>query len=173
MNKSILIALFPLVILSASAFAKDEAISAENDAVETNQGLGECANKTTDCLPRRKTISSSINEFKYAAYIDSWRIKVERIGGINYPEEARKSGVFGTLILDVGINSDGTLDSIAVKRSSGHKVLDAAAIRTVRLAAPFSPFPESIRNEVDILHITKKWIYQKLTQEHTPASGME
>lgn len=107
--------------------------------------------------PRRKDISASTKEYKYANYLDAWKRKVERIGNINYPDEARRMKLFGNLILRVSLRANGTIYEIRVLRSSGHKILDDAAIRIVRLAAPYSPFPEEIRKETDILDITRTW----------------
>lgn len=107
--------------------------------------------------PKRKFISASTREYKYAAYMEAWRSKVERVGNLNYPESARKRKLSGNLILDVALNPDGSINLITIRRSSGHKVLDDAAIRIVKLAAPFSPFPDAISGETDILHITRTW----------------
>jgi periplasmic protein TonB len=107
--------------------------------------------------PRRKYISASTREFIYAAYMEAWRAKVERIGNLNYPDTARQQRLSGNLILDVALNRDGSINDIIIRRSSGHKILDDAAIRIVNLAAPYSPFPEDIRAETDILHITRTW----------------
>jgi len=107
--------------------------------------------------PRRKFLSASTREYKYAAYMDAWRTKVERIGNLNYPEEAKQRNLTGSLVLDVAIRPDGTIDNINVIRSSRQQVLDDAAIRIVRLAAPYSPFPQNFRDDVDILHITRTW----------------
>jgi len=107
--------------------------------------------------PKRKFISASTREFKYAAYMDAWRAKVERIGNLNYPDAARQQGLSGSLILDVALSQDGSIKEIIVRRSSGNKILDDAAIRIVNLAAPYSPFPEDFKEEVDILHITRTW----------------
>ena len=107
--------------------------------------------------PRRKFISASTKEYKYASYMEAWRSKVERVGNLNYPDAARKNKLSGKLILDVALNKDGSINQITVRRSSGHQVLDDAAIRIVKLASPYSPFPDHIREETDILHITRTW----------------
>jgi protein TonB len=107
--------------------------------------------------PRRTFISASTQEYKYAAYMEAWRAKVERVGNLNYPQEAQRQGLSGSLILDVALNPDGSVKKIIVRRSSGYKVLDDAAIRIVKLASPFAPFPDDIRKETDILHITRTW----------------
>ncbi|MEW8507603.1 MAG: energy transducer TonB [Candidatus Thiodiazotropha sp.] len=108
-------------------------------------------------MPKRKSISASTKEYKYAAYLDAWRRKVERIGNLNYPDQAKRSKLYGNLVLHVAVKTDGSVERIKVLHSSGHKILDDAAIRIVRLAAPFSPFPNEIRKETDILDITRTW----------------
>jgi len=115
-------------------------------------------------LPRRKAISASTKEYKYAAYLDAWRRKVERIGNLNYPDEARRQRLYGNLILHVAVKKDGSVEQIRVLHSSGHKLLDDAAVRIVRLAAPFSPFPQEIREETDILDITRTWQFLRSNQ---------
>ena len=107
--------------------------------------------------PKRRFISASTREYKYAAYMEAWRAKVERVGNLNYPEEARRRNISGQLVLDVALNPDGKINQITIRRSSGHKVLDDAAIKIVELAAPYAPFPEAIRAETDVLHITRTW----------------
>lgn len=106
---------------------------------------------------RRKVINASTQEYKYAAYLESWRRKIERVGNLNYPDEAKRKKLYGDLLLHVAVRADGSVKEIRVLRSSGHKILDDAAVRIVRLAAPFSPFPEEIRKEVDLLDITRTW----------------
>lgn len=107
--------------------------------------------------PRRKFISANTKEFRFAAYMEAWRAKVERVGNINYPDEARKRNLSGSLLLDVAINPDGSVREITVRRSSGHPVLDDAAVRIVELAAPFAPFPDDFVRDIDILHVTRTW----------------
>jgi len=72
--------------------------------------------------------------------------------------------LYGSPILTVSINADGTLESIQVERSSGHKILDAAAVRIVEMAAPFAPFQEGMRRKVDILGITRTWTFTRSDQ---------
>ena len=109
--------------------------------------------------PRRKWISASTREHRFAAYMDAWRRKVERVGNLNYPEEAQRRGLAGDLLLDVAIRPDGAVEEITLRRSSGEHVLDDAAIRIVEIAAPFAAFPEDIAEDVDILHIERTWIF--------------
>ena len=107
--------------------------------------------------PKRKFVSANTREYKYAAYMEAWRTKVERVGNLNYPEEARRRKISGQLVLDVALNPDGKINQITIRNSSGHRVLDDAAIRIVELAAPYAPFPDEMRAETDILHITRTW----------------
>ena len=107
--------------------------------------------------PRRKGISAATREYKYSNYLDAWRRKVERVGNLNYPDEAKRQKLYGNLVLRVSLKANGTIAEIQVRKSSGHKLLDDAAIRIVRLAAPYAPFPSEIREETDILDITRTW----------------
>lgn len=106
---------------------------------------------------RRKHLSSSTREYKYAAYMEAWRAKVERIGNLNYPAEARRHNLWGSLRLQVEVRPDGSVRDIVLRRSSGHPVLDEAAVRIVKLAAPFAEFPDSFKDEVDVLVISRTW----------------
>ncbi len=109
--------------------------------------------------PRKLFIGASAQEYVFARYIEDWRIKVERIGNQNYPEEARRQKAYGKLQLSVSIKADGTLADIEITRSSGFKVLDNAAINIVRRAAPYSPFPEDVRKKADVVVITRTWTF--------------
>jgi protein TonB len=107
--------------------------------------------------PRRRAVSASTREYRYAAYLEAWRQKVERIGNLNYPDEARRKRLFGNLVLHVAVRADGSVERISVLHSSGHRILDDAAVRIVSLAAPFAPFPANIARDVDVLDITRTW----------------
>ncbi|SFU65319.1 protein TonB [Nitrosomonas eutropha] len=113
--------------------------------------------------PKRRFIGARTREYRFARYLEDWRLKVERIGNLNYPEEARRKKLYGSLQLTVGVRSDGSLESIGIDRSSGTQILDDAAIRIVRLAARngFSPFPPDISRDTDILHITRTWVFSR------------
>jgi len=110
-------------------------------------------------MPKHKFIGARTQEYRYAQYIEDWRIKVERIGNLNYPSQARQQKIFGQLRLTVSIRSDGSVESVEVTKSSGQRILDAAAVRIVKLAAPYAPFPEDIRKETDILSIVRTWTF--------------
>jgi len=106
---------------------------------------------------RRKAVNAATQEYKYAAYLEAWRSKVEKIGNLNYPDEAKRQRLYGNLLMHVAVRADGSVERIRVVRSSGHKLLDDAAVRIVRMSAPFAPFPPEIRQEVDVLDITRTW----------------
>ena len=114
--------------------------------------------------PRRMFIGARAKEYAFTRYVDDWRIKVERIGNLNYPEEARREKIYGSLVLTVSIKADGTVEYVEINRSSGQKVLDAAAIRILQLASPFAPFSEEMRKKVDILSITRTWTFTRSDQ---------
>ncbi|TWC54989.1 protein TonB [Pseudomonas sp. SJZ080] len=97
---------------------------------------------------------------KGAWYKDEWRKKVERIGNLNYPDEARRKQIYGNLRLMVSINRDGSLYEVLVLESSGQPLLDQAAQRIVRLAAPFSPFTGDL-SDIDRLEIIRTWKFAR------------
>jgi protein TonB len=111
--------------------------------------------------PKRHFVGARAEEYRFARYVEDWRLKVERVGNMNYPEAARQMKLYGSLLLTVSIRSDGTLDSVEVTRSSGQRVLDAAAVKIVQMSAPFSAFPPDIRRDTDILNITRTWTFTK------------
>jgi len=106
--------------------------------------------------PRKQFVGARTAEYRFAQYVEDWRLKIERIGNLNYPEGARGQ-IYGSLRLAVSINPDGSLASVELERSSGHKILDAAAERIVQMAAPFARFTPDIRRDTDILVITRTW----------------
>ena len=109
--------------------------------------------------PKRRFVGARAEEYRFARYVEDWRMKVERVGNLNYPEAARAKKLYGSLLLTVGIRADGSLESIMVDRPSGVKILDLAAQRIVAMAAPFAPFPADIKRDTDILYITRTWTF--------------
>ena len=110
--------------------------------------------------PRKKFIGARTQEYRFAQYAEDWRQKIERVGTLNYPEAARGK-LYGSLLLSVSIRADGSVDKVGVQRSSGHKVLDEAAVRIVKMAAPYAPFPPDIRKDYDIIEITRTWKFER------------
>ena len=108
--------------------------------------------------PRKKFIGANAAEYRFAQYEEEWRVKIERVGTLNYPVEARGK-IYGNLRLTVTIRPDGSVESIELDRSSGLKVLDAAAFKIVRMASPFAVFPPNIRRDTDLLVITRTWFF--------------
>lgn len=107
--------------------------------------------------PRRKFISANTREYAFAEYMAGWVAKVERVGNLNYPEESRSDGLYGSLVLSVAVRRDGSIESIDVIQSSGIPVLDAAAERIVMMSAPFSALEQREMAEIDVLHVTRTW----------------
>lgn len=105
--------------------------------------------------PKKKFISANTKEYAYAAYMRGWVDRIERVGNLNYPDEARRREMHGELELTVTLNRDGSIQAIDVIHSSGQPLLDKAAERIVQLAAPFPPLPE--QDKIDELHITRTW----------------
>jgi protein TonB len=106
--------------------------------------------------PRRKFISANTREYAYASYMRAWVARVERIGNLNYPEEARRRQINGQLVMTVAVRRDGSVERIDVIQASGNAVLDEAAQRIVRLSEPFPPLPKN-QDDIDILHVTRTW----------------
>jgi protein TonB len=109
--------------------------------------------------PKRRFVGARAEEYRFARYVEDWRLKVERVGNLNYPESARTQKLYGSLLLTVGIRADGSVESIAVDRGSGQKMLDLAAQKIVEMASPYAAFPSDIKRDTDILYITRTWTF--------------
>ena len=136
-----------------------------NSAMALARFEGEIA-RDTDAYnkrPRVKRLGTRVEEYRFAQYVEDWRLKVERVGTLNYPEAA-KGKLFGALILSVTINADGSVEKIEIDRSSGHRILDDAARRIVQMAGPFAAFPATIRNDYDRLEITRTLTFTNSNQ---------
>lgn len=125
--------------------------------------------------PRRLFIGARAQEYTVAQYVEDWRIKVERVGNLNYPEAARKNRLYGNLMLEACIQADGALykdpddDNPKIIRSSGSKVLDVAAVHIVEMSAPFGKFTEPVRqalskSQTELLCITRTWSFTRSDQ---------
>lgn len=111
----------------------------------------------SDSQPRELIISANTREARIAAYLSTWKSRIERVGTLNYPNAARVSGLARFPTLEVAINADGGLREVVIKNSSGVRRLDHAAINIVNIAAPFEPFPEFLRSEYDVLRFAYEW----------------
>ena len=114
--------------------------------------------------PKRAFVGANVREYAFARYVEDWVTKVERIGNVNYPEAARRQGIYGSLKLTVSIHADGSIEAIEIDRPSGSKILDAAAIKIVRAGEKYAPFPDDMRKKADILSITRTWTFTRSDQ---------
>ena len=108
--------------------------------------------------PKKHFYAPRTSEYRFAQYVEDWRQKIEQVGNLNYPEAARGK-LYGTLMITVEINADGGVASVEIDRSSGKKILDEAALRIIRLAAPFAAFPPSLRRDTDTIVIPRTWSF--------------
>lgn len=96
-------------------------------------------------------------ESQIAAYLDAWKRRIERVGTLNFPNEARRRSLSGNPVIEVVIHADGRLQDVVVRRSSGHREIDNAALGIVRLALPFDPFPPAMRASYPQLRFAYEW----------------
>ncbi len=171
-----------VALLSTTAFAKDQVQkkSAEQDSKaalltginpEVDRLAQQLANleatledqsKAYSSRPRvRRLTSVSAKQAVDAAYLHDWRARLEAVGNRYYPEASLRYGIYGELRLLVIVRKDGSLEDIQVLSSSGYAVLDEAAMKIVRLAAPFAPFPAELRATTDKLEIIRTWQFQE------------
>ncbi|NHC07831.1 energy transducer TonB [Azonexus fungiphilus] len=107
--------------------------------------------------PQKKFVGARTQEYALAPYFDAWKQKIERIGTLNYPDEARGK-LYGRVIIFVELRvEDGSLYNAEISRSSGHKVLDQAALRILRMAAPFGPIPREAMGGASVLSFAREW----------------
>lgn len=107
--------------------------------------------------PRKKFVGARAEEYALAAYLDAWRQKIERVGTLNYPDEARGK-IYGSVVIFVELRADdGSVFNAEISRSSGHKVLDQAALRILKLAAPFGPVPRQPLAGANVLSFARTW----------------
>jgi protein TonB len=102
-------------------------------------------------------VAADTKESDVAVYLDSWRRKVERVGTLNFPSVARRQKLSGTPVVEVTIDADGHLERAVIRSSSGHPEIDDAAIRILKLAAPFDRFPRALSAKHDQIRIAYEW----------------
>lgn len=112
--------------------------------------------------PRRVILTAaSTQRSEDALYLDGWRRRIEAIGNLNYPDAARRERLYGSLRLLVTLLPNGTVQRTEILKSSGHSVLDQAALRIVQLASPYEPFPASLREKADVVEIIRTWRFHE------------
>jgi periplasmic protein TonB len=106
----------------------------------TQRDIDELARKG---MPEKKPGDDSVtldtDEFKFISYNRWLKVKVESV--LKYPELAAISGYQGTLFIKFDIMKDGSLGDLELLKSSGYKILDDEALRSIRDSAPFQPLP--------------------------------
>jgi protein TonB len=122
---------------------------------------------------RELVVTPNTRESDVAVYLDAWRRKVERVGTLNFPLEARRRGLSGSPVLEVAVRANGVMEDIVVRRSSGHSELDQAALAILKLASPFDPFPRELKERHDVLRFAYEWqfIAGELVQSSVRAAG--
>ena len=106
--------------------------------------------------PSRKFVSASTREYAWAAYLRAWVDRAERVGNLNYPDEARRRQLTGIVVINVGIRRNGSVERADIVQSSGIPLLDAAALRIAKLAQPYPPLPKT-EEDPDILNVVRTW----------------
>ena len=110
--------------------------------------------------PRQLIVSANTRESRIATYLDSWKRRIERVGTMNFPRAALINGSQRNPVLEVSIAADGRLEQALILASSGNRELDMAAVEILRLASPFDPFPEYLRNDYDALKFSYEWQFR-------------
>ncbi|WP_434782922.1 energy transducer TonB [Ferrovum myxofaciens] len=104
---------------------------------------------------RVRTLDSGTREGEWQAYEEAFTTKVAEVGGVNYPPPEQGQPLSGSVGVETVLNADGTVASVDIRRTSGHRALDQAALRIVRMAAPFQPFTAAMRAQTDLIRITR------------------
>lgn len=118
--------------------------------------------------PRQLVISADTRESTVAAYLDSWKRRIEAVGDEYFPELGNLDSVTGSPTLEVSIDASGQLAQVTIRKSSGSPILDKAALDILRRASPFDPFPADIRDDYDSLRFAYKWLFR---DSHFPATA--
>ncbi len=122
----------------------------------------ELADETALHTPQMNELFVSVNtrESKVARYLAMWKRKIEQVGTLNFPSDDLLKGLTGNPTLEVAIRADGELHEVLVRESSNHPRLDQSAMRIVRLASPFEPFPVEVRRDYDVMRFVYVWQFQ-------------
>ena len=151
----------PRIMVARLLTPGDDALMPDDDGLQLPQA--------TDAKPRETFVAVNARESRFAAYLDAWRRKVERIGNLNFPPEIRSRHLTGSLSLEVALGSDGSIKDLTLAQPSGQPLLDDSAQRIVRLAAPYQAFPAAIRRDTAILRFVYVWRFNggKLDTRHS------
>lgn len=121
--------------------------------------------------PRKKFVGARTKDYRLALYVEKWRKKIEKVGNQNYPKVAAAERIYGKVQATVSIMANGTVEFAEINKSSGHKILDDHVLDTIKRAAPYEPFDDNLKKDVDILSITRTWQY--LSEPVAGADGAE
>ena len=124
-----------------------------------------------DANPRELVTSVNTRESKIAPYLDRWKRKIETIGVKYFPEQGLIDGITGSPTLEVIISASGQLQDVIVRKTSGSRVLDQAALEILHRAAPFDPFPEAVRVDYDTLRFAYKWQFSQVNVQSTASAN--
>ena len=105
--------------------------------------------------------TSRTNDPSSHYYLDALARELHRVGQLNYPQAAKRQNLTGSLTIAITIRRDGSLQSTRTVTSSGHALLDRAALDIVRLAAPFSPPPAQMLANSEALEIVHSWQFTR------------
>lgn len=139
----------PRVMVARLLTPGDDALMPNDDGLELPQA--------TDAKPRETFVAVNARESRYAPYLDAWRRKVEHIGNLNFPPEIHNRRISGSLALAVALNSDGSIRELNLSKPSNQALLDDSALRIVKMAAPFAPFPANLRRDTAVLRFVYVW----------------
>jgi protein TonB len=142
-------------------------------AIFKNDKRGEKPITRSDLLPRRHDLESNrsviplnTSDTRYAPYTKHVKQWIE--SRWEYPDLAKQYGLQGRVVVEFTILQNGQIEFLALVRSSGSKLLDEEAVRAIKAAVPFRPFPPSIRETS--LRIVAGFVYsdERLLVSGTP-----
>lgn len=149
-------------LLEQRDWQKQDEFSELSENISALEAQLDQLNRAYASMPRPKFITSvAAKGSPDARYLNRWEQKIERIGNANYPEEARRRGIEGELRLLLMLRPDGSIDEVRVLASSGIELLDRAANRIVRLAAPYEAIPGDVLDGKNRLGIVRTWRFER------------
>ena len=115
----------------------------------------------TDDDPKQLIISADTRESVAAAYLDSWKRRIEAVGAAYLPELGKLENLTGSPTMLIRISQTGDLIDATVSRSSGSPVLDLASVDIVQRASPFDEFPAPMANEYETVAFEYKFLFSE------------